>query len=188
MDTITLGGLGGAALSQGIKFLYAQAGEVLKRRRDRREALEAGEQQSPTTLEVATSDVLDGPLASVTLDYSVVDQFAAELSTFRKALSEHAEGLVDPDPADRQLLEQIDGLRCGLEEVFGQRITFRGEQREPTGAPVVRGVVRGGEVYGRVTGVDTEQVTTGSVEGTAEVDVVHEGGDVSGVRVRRLGG
>ena len=36
-ETITLAMLGAAALTQGVNFLYGQAGELLKRRRDRRE-------------------------------------------------------------------------------------------------------------------------------------------------------
>jgi hypothetical protein len=40
---LTLGVLGGVALSEGIKFLYGQATELLKRRRKRKDAKKAAE-------------------------------------------------------------------------------------------------------------------------------------------------
>ena len=40
-DPFTLSSLGAVAITEGIKFLYAQAGQVLKRWREKREQQEA---------------------------------------------------------------------------------------------------------------------------------------------------
>jgi len=72
-DDLELAGLGGAALNEGIRFLYAQAGEVLKSRRERSEADAAVTDhgsEAVTRGTVKARDV-DGSVTAVLADPSV---------------------------------------------------------------------------------------------------------------------
>jgi hypothetical protein len=126
-----MGALGAVALTEGIKFLYGQVTELLKRRRDRSEkAAEA------PVVPAEQPRVLDGPMAAKPVDLAVLDAHEGQLLELVGALGNYATGLVDPDPADRGLVERVSALRALLELAYGQHLTFRGEQRPVTGSPL----------------------------------------------------
>ena len=52
VDPLSLSAIGAVALTEGIKFLYEQAGEVLKRWRDRKDA---GAKAAPAQLDTTES-------------------------------------------------------------------------------------------------------------------------------------
>jgi hypothetical protein len=136
-DPLTLSFLGAAALTQGIKFLFDQATELLRRRR---EARAAGEDRVETTsVEPPTTDgsqLLDGELARRPIAAGVLEQNLAMLQGLRRDLGDYADGLADVEPSDLDLLRKVEALRGLLEAVYGQRITFTGEPRPTTGTPV----------------------------------------------------
>lgn len=140
MDPLSLTALSAVALTQGIGFLYAQVGELLRRRRERRQQAEDGGNQ-PAPLEVPSAGegehVLAGRLASGPVDEEALDQHEGQLARLRGLLSPYREGDLPVEPGDEQLLEQMEALRNLLEQVYRQRITFKGEPRRPiTGTPV----------------------------------------------------
>jgi hypothetical protein len=178
MEPLTLAALTGAVLTQGITFLYSQAGEILRKRRERR----ASEEVTPVD-----SDVVDGELEPIVPDWDAVGELEDDIRELRRQLSDYVEGgIEEPDPADQQLLRRVDALRRSLEVILRQRITFTGEQRPDTG-PVVTGEVAIAEVRGYAAAVRAGRITGGQVKGTARVDTVHEGGQVIGVDVDRIG-
>jgi hypothetical protein len=132
VDPLSAGVLGGIALSEGIKFLYGQVTELLKRRRDRADQATA----APPTVPAEQPPALDGPMLARPVDLAVVDANQPKLLGLAGVLSNYATGLADPDPADRQLLEQVSALRALLELAYGQHLTFRGEHRPATGSPL----------------------------------------------------
>ena len=173
-DPVTLGVLGGVAAAEGIKFLYGQAAEMLKAWRERRsKAAEAQPGDAAFDVPIVDTDVLDAVPSSVSADPAVIEREQQQLVRLVGALSPYAQGLVDIEPADAELSENLLKLRALLEAAYGQRLTFRGERREPTGTRLtVRQVV--GDVTGTVVGVAAD------VEGPADVDIVQDAKTVSG--------
>ena len=161
MGDLQLGGVESAALTQGIAFLYAQAGEVLRRRRAARDRAAGG-----TSLPATELPALEPPVTVFMpperQGVAVPDAADRLADSLRQARSEVNEYLASEDPGDgATALAAADRLRCLLEELYGTRLTFRGEQRDDSPAPATRvhapkagvvlsGSVRvGGDVAGR---------------------------------------
>jgi hypothetical protein len=77
------------------------------------------------------------------------------------------------------------GLRALLEAAYGQRFTFRGEQREPTGTSVAVTQTLG-NVAGRVVGVQGD-IAARAVAVRQDADEVTETGTVIGIESRVSG-
>jgi len=197
-DPLTLAALGAVALTEGIKFLYNQASELLKRRRERKKAAdEAAAAQAqhaepaapPAPVEVAAPPVVEGELAPVTVDDDALDRLAEQISGLRHDLGRYVDD-TDPapvDPSDERLVATVDALRQAIEAVWGQRITFRGERREPSG-PVVRGVIDVDSVAGNAAAVRAGRIVgDATVEGTVRAGRVERGGAVTGVEADTIG-
>jgi hypothetical protein len=161
--------LGAIALTDGIKFLYAQAGEILKRRRER------------TAAPIPAPGLLEGELAPLQLDPAAVDDRAAELRRLRQRLTEIVEDIEPAEETDTEVVEATLALRRTIEEIVGQRITFRGEQREPTGTTIT-GTVRARTLDGRA-GVDFAGTPAGDIRGEVITDSAGENADIAGVRI-----
>jgi hypothetical protein len=182
VDPLSLSVLGGVAAAEGIKFLYGQATELLRRRAARKEAESKGETVSPGPIKVEAPDLLEGRVEPAVEDAQAVDELAGELSALRRELADYVDGLAVPDASDPKLNQTVDALRRALEASIGQTITFKGEQREPSGTVVV-GRVDAETVRGIAAGVDTD-VVAGEMRGTARADTVEESGRLAGVRIR----
>ena len=127
--------LGAAVLTQGIRFLYEQAGELLRRRRDHKQATaEAGPVEIPPAEEAGQA--LAGQLTTSAVDEDAMDRYADQLARLWGWLAPYATGLTPVDPADRQLAEQVEAARRLLEQIYRQHITFTGERRPATGTPL----------------------------------------------------
>jgi hypothetical protein len=185
-DPLTLAVVGAAALTEGIKFLYGQAGELLRRRWERKEAqAQGGGDPLAEPLPAPPAGVLTGDPGPLVADPVALDGLAADLAELRTVLEHYVMEQRPVSADDAALLARIDALRQGLEAVYGRRLSFVGEDREPSGtrvegiaeAQTVRGVVAGASV-GDVEGVD-------EVTGTARVGDVEESGRVFGAEVRR---
>jgi hypothetical protein len=185
-DPLALSVLGAAALTEGIKFLYGQATELLRRRRERRdEAAEAG------AVEVEPAEVpeLEGELRlPLRADGAVLDRVEPDLRELRRKLQDYADGVEPIASDDRDLLESADAVRGLLEAVYGQRITFRGERRASSG-PVVEGEIDVDVVAGYAAAVRARAITGGAtVRASVRANEVAEGAEVVGVDVDRIGG
>ena len=84
-EAVTLATLEAAALTQGITFLYGQATELLKRRRDRKDAaVDDGSPASPPR--PVDEPILAGKLVPVEVDEQVIESRSEEfLRTYRAA-------------------------------------------------------------------------------------------------------
>jgi hypothetical protein len=183
VDPFSLGALGAVAATEGIKFLYGQATEVIKRWRDRKAGKEA-EAEAP--IPVTGAEVLEGELAPPKVDFDAAERLHENITDFASVLGNYASGLKEPDPEDRDLAAAADGLRRALEAVYGQRITFKGEDREPSG-PVVTGRVDVETVAGDVAGVRARLVRSGRIVGEAHATEVKAGGKLSGADFDTIG-
>jgi hypothetical protein len=186
ITTITLAGIGMAAITEGIKFLYDQAGELLKWRREKRKAAEGAQtalSSQPTLL--PRPEVFELDPARPGVDEEALERFAQPMGELCKDLSGIAAGYTEIDSGDAILLTRVDALRKALEAVTDQRLTFQGEKR-PEG-PVVRGQVNVEEVLGYVAGVAAGTITAGTVTGEVTAKTVHEKGSAFGVRTDQIG-
>ena len=188
-EPLTLAAVGAVVLNEGVKFLYNQAGEVLKRWRERKK----GGAEGPRTR--LRSRVVSSPRRSWrgrcsrwSTTTTAWSRSNPPCGSCGAALAPYAQGLDEVDPADAQLVSKADALRRQLEAVLGQRITFRGEQREPSGTPVVVGTALVGRLAGEAAGVLAGAIEGGGVRGELSADEIEAGGEGYGVKVDRIGG
>lgn len=187
IDPLSLTALSAAALTSGITFLYGQATELLRRRRDRKDAEAKGDQPASEPIPVRHPEALDGTLAPLTVDTNEEDKLADDVATLRRELSDYVEGLETIDPDDRQLVVRAAALREALESIFGQRITFKGERRDPTGTPVVQGSADVGAIRAALTVVKVGNVTSGRVDGKLRANVIEGDAEVKVVETGDIG-
>jgi hypothetical protein len=159
MDASSLTGVESATLTQGVAFLYAQAGELLRRRREARDrAGAAGEQGAGPGAPAHTLEplpalelpegVFESPgAAPASPRPDVLDQLARRLLEARREVEEYVAGTAVLDRDAPAGLQAADRLRCLLEDVYHTALTFPGEQRQArTGAVTYRGAQHGGGV------------------------------------------
>jgi hypothetical protein len=185
-EPLTLAALGGLALSEGIKFLYKQAGEALKQWRAHREQNKAaGAPQSPSVVAPEAAVVLDGKFQPVRMDTSALERFEAPIRDLRGQLSGYADETDPVVEGDGPLLERADALRQMLEAVYGQRITFKGEDRAPSGT-AVSGEIDVDQLEGYAAAVRAKRIEGGTTTGVANARVVGEKGTLIGVDVDEI--
>ena len=186
-EPITLTTVGIVALTQGVKFLYSQAGEFLAQWRRRKEASATPETKEVSTMPVPPN-VFDGPLALNDADLSILDDVGKDMLTAKKELANVVDGSSDVDLADQAFLRNVQLLRWSMEQVLGHRVTFIGEDRDPTGSPIVRGEVDVDLLErSEATGADVDEMVEGTVEGTAHVGTASDNSKVTGARVGTVG-
>lgn len=187
-DPLTLAAIGTVALTEGIKFLYGQAGEILKRWRERKDAVKDPSSQlnkiEPTDIKLPA--VFEGQLSTPQIHFDAVEQVEEPLRGLWKDLSEYAQGIEVVDAQDQSLLQKIDALRQMLEAVYQQRITFKGEQR-PSSGPVVEGYIDVQRVEGYVAAIRAGRIGSGNVRGVAEARNVEQGGQLFGIDTSEIG-
>ncbi|MDQ3764687.1 MAG: hypothetical protein M3460_25080 [Actinomycetota bacterium] len=182
-DPVTLTVLGGVAATEGIKFLYGQAAELLKAWRERRKKAREQAVTEPRDLDVPIlpSAVLDAQPVARHADGAIVERTHSALVELSGALSPYALGQVDVDLTDAELAGRVGRLRALLETIYGQRFTFRGEEREPTGSEVAVHQALGA-VEGNVLGAEADVGAGGDLLIEQRADRVGEKGSVTGFK------
>ena len=128
MEIVSLAGLGAVALTEGVKFLYSQATEMLRRRRDTKAEAE---------LKQPDQTILNGTLNEQGFQIDKLASVASDLREARLTLADYVDGVIDVTAEDETLIGAITEVRHLLEQIYGQYITFRGETGRPaTGTPV----------------------------------------------------
>src|ERR1035441_8286151 len=105
--TLSSAAIGTVALTEGVKFLYQQAGEILKNWRTRRETAPA----APEPAAVVLPPVFEGQLTAPAIHYDVVSQVEPELRSLYKDLSEYA---AEIEPIDDAAVAKVAALRQAL--------------------------------------------------------------------------
>jgi hypothetical protein len=191
-DPITLATVGSVALTEGIKFLYGQAGELLKRWRERRdtaaqEGTDAAQGTEPVAVQLPAT-AFRGQLSGPQIHFQELARLEEPMKSLRRQLSDYYEGIETIDPSDANLVKIVDQLRQTLESVYHQRLTLQGEQRPPSGTAVV-GRLQADRVLGAAGGVVAGTISGGAhVEGEAAVGTVESGGVAGGVVAREIRG
>ena len=187
--TFSAAALGMAALTEGIKFLYGQAGDLLKHWRQRKDA--KGKDTSGAAVVAAPAvklpeAVFAGQLVDPAIHVDALNVAAPQLLALRQELMPYVEGVADIATEDRALLDRVDALRNLLEAVYQQRVTFRGEQRDASG-PIVNGFIDAKRVAGEVEVLRANTIASGRVNIGGHFDTVEKGGKVTGLKVDKIG-
>jgi len=179
VEPITLALVGATVLTEGIKFLYSQAGEAIKRWREKRD----------DPVPVPPGAPIQGELQPARVDAEAMERLGGEIVQLRRALAPYVDDVApEPvDPSNNDLVDVVDALRRALEPVLGERIRFTGESGEPSG-PLVEGEVSVDDVQGFVAAVRARSIEGGVVRGSVTVKKVETGGEVVGVDVGTIGG
>lgn len=175
-DPLTLSAVGIVALTEGVKFLYGLAGDLLRRRRERRD-----DDRAPVTEPVSVAlpdEAFQGQLKDPVAHFDRLADLDSSIRELRAKLADYAEGIDDLSPDDRESLEYVDGLRRALETVLGQRIVFRGEAVPADGSVV--GTATVDEVLGYVAGLRARSIS-GGARGHVEAGRVGPGGSAVGL-------
>jgi hypothetical protein len=187
MEPVTLTMIGGTVLTEGVKFLYAQAGDLIRYWRERRDA-KAGE-TVPEPSASPPDGLLQGRLEPLTVDHEALDRVQEQIRDLRRDLLDYVEGTTPIRADDRGLLLRTDALRGLLEAVYQQRLTFRGEQREAAG-PLIHGRIDVDQIVGYAAAVRIQllRLGSGTVQGEARIGRVEEGGEGVGLDIGTVDG
>jgi hypothetical protein len=181
-DPFTLSAIGGVALAEGIKFLYQQTGDALKRWRERRSAASAKPNAQTQSIEIKLPPVFEGQLLEPKIHFDAVDRLEPQLRAVRQELSSFADETSETDATNEDLLDRVDSLRLMLEAIYQQRITFKGEDR-PASGTTIEGLIDVEKVEGYVAGVRARSIKEGSVSGTVKANEVGPEGTAIGVDI-----
>ncbi len=186
---LTLASVGGTVLTEGIKFLYGQASELITWWRQRNQDKEIAAPVAPPH-SASAPDSFDGPVLQGQPDLDALARLEEQLAAVLKQQVLVGVGALGEtlETTNAEHVRAAETLRSLLESVYGQAITFHGEAgRPPSGTPFVRGTAKAESVLGRLTGLDAEVITEGHAEGSADVVVVEPGGEVTGLKVKQIG-
>jgi hypothetical protein len=116
--------LGSMILQAGVKFLYEHAAVALKRKFEPHGAPHAPPHLPPIFDEVT------GPLS---YHIDKIEALEEPLRKLSQVVSKWANGAEPINPANTEVIMAIAALRLAMEQVFQQRLTFKGERRSHDG-------------------------------------------------------
>lgn len=125
---------GTAALTQGVAFLYKQAGELLTQRRELR-ARSTGPVGAAPADALPVLVVPDGIFATprpapAVVAPQVLEQHAEQLRTARRGVEDYVLGDGGAELTDPGVRQALDDLRAAMEAVYQTDLTFVGERRD----------------------------------------------------------
>jgi hypothetical protein len=184
-DPLTLAAVGAVVLNEGVKFLYQQAGEVLKWWRQRKDA-EGADAKDEAVVASEVPEAIEAPATALTIHYNALEQVQQELTRLYGELALYGNGVQEVDPGNARLLGQVDVLRRLMEAVYQQRLTFAGEQR-PAEGPVGTGRIDVDVVLGYAAAIDADTVHSGTLTADARYGTIAEGATGVAMRVKQFG-
>jgi hypothetical protein len=168
-DPVSLAALSGTALTEGIRFLYDQAGSVLERRRDRRDRRDRKD----------TPEIVAEPRVLLAPDEQRANELEDEIRALREDLSADGGELGTED-----LLWRADALRILLESVYRTRLVFVGENRPDA---EVYSDVEVNVLRGYAAAIRADAGTGSRLRARLRVQSVEAGGEAVGVDLRHDG-
>lgn len=185
LESAALALVGKTVLAEGIKFLFGQAAEVLKRWRARKDEA-PGEPSEAITTAPPPAGVFDGPSEPLAVDPDAMARLEGNLLTLRGALANYADGIEPIDPGNEQMLQAVDALRQVMEAIHQRRLTFKGEGRDPAGTRV-EGAIDVDIVAGHAAAVEARLIKSGWITGTATAKHLESGASLHGVKGDQIG-
>ncbi|WP_030160808.1 hypothetical protein [Streptomyces sp. NRRL S-244] len=186
-DAVTLAGVSAIVLAEGIRFCYEQAGVLLSGWQERRAARREAGTEAVT---VRTPAALGGETFDAVVDPALVDEIAEPLIRVRGRLANVADGTLEADLSDQQLLSDFCTARELLERAYGVRLMLTGELPPATGAPVVHSHIQIEHLTGRAhaTSAHLDEINGGAtVDASATAGTVDGESRLEGLRAKRVG-
>ncbi|MCX4386478.1 hypothetical protein OG777_05985 [Micromonospora peucetia] len=128
MDLIDVAAVTNAGLGAAFTFLFDRLANLIDRK--------PSEHAEPAPEVTDECNLLDSQLEPLTPRMDILEQRRPEFLALAGSLGTYHRNPERVRPDDGELIRQLSQLRALLEETYGQRITFRGEQRETTGSHV----------------------------------------------------
>jgi hypothetical protein len=177
-DQIGLSMVVSSALPATFTFLYQHLDVLLSRR--------SGNTVGTSSPEVpGVPGLFTGePKLPLRADEDRVSARAAELRAYALGLEHYQRDPSLIDSGDLLLMQALSGLRDALEDIYGQRFTFQGEDR---GRPGPCSEQHHRKVGGEVVGMQAANVIRGPVTSKITVQSVEPGGRVVGMQARDIG-
>ena len=182
--TISLVSVGSVAISEGIKFFYVQAAELLKRYRDRKKGGDVHSVDS-VAVDVEPPVEFDAKRFTAVVPMAAIETNRAALEGLLKELSGFAMGYADLDMSDERVLRHVVTLRETLESLYAHPLRFVNETRPE--APTVSVAVVAGDVDGQFTGLEAGDVGSGTVQMQAKLGSIGENGSATAVKLGNIG-
>lgn len=182
--TITLASVGGVVISEGIKFLYGQAADLLRRWRERADKLQKGEAApKEVTVGVDPPEALDHGFFEARVDLDELGLVRTELLEFIGQFAPYVTGAEDLPGDDQTFLERVAALRSLISSVYGRPLRFRGEPEHEADPPEVLSLIEAKEVAGKVIGIRTDSLQ-GRLRSEQRFGHITQTADVLGVEIR----
>ncbi|MFJ3633836.1 hypothetical protein [Streptomyces sp. NPDC090112] len=175
-DAFTLTAIGAAALGPTFDFLYGHLNRLLDRRH------RSDDESAVDSVEIAVPDSVSGDPRPLEADPERIERFAGDLERLAGALGPYERYPDRLSVDDNRLEVELNTLRTVLEGVYGRRITFVGEQREPSGISADLDLE---DVSGKLVGVEIKGVKgplQGPIRATMKVRGASETSDSTGVK------
>lgn len=179
--SVSLASVGALALTEGVKFFYSQAAEILKWWREKRRP-QADEQAAKMSkqVEVVPPPQISGGAFSAKVNPVAVERFEGDLQGLLAELADYGIGEKSVDKSDIALLERVDGLRRVLEAIYGRRISFQGEPGREAGASL-SSELEIEKVAGYVAAIRAKEIRGGTVNAKLRVGEVGAGAEAVGI-------
>ncbi|MFD9374592.1 hypothetical protein ACFWBH_03465 [Streptomyces sp. NPDC059999] len=172
-DVFTFPVLAASALTQAFGFLYRRAEILLDRRR--------GNVSEPETVPAVVSG--DPGPAAVDGD-ALIPEHLEQLELLCEVLGVYADHQELVRPEDERLRRNLGQLRGLLEEIFGRRITFEGEDRPRSGTRIVQNL---GHVHGTAHALKVQRIgRDAAVEVEQKAEVIHRGASVTAAEINLI--
>lgn len=164
--------LTGAALTQGVTFIYRQLENLIRGKKDAR-----------TLVDAEADAILVGSLRLAAVDPQAYEQRQREIDLLYGILTSYLEtAYVREDDAHLQYL--LGSVRDVLEDVYKQRITFIGEGRPPSGVSIDQ---EAEEVRSAVTGLEVQRMASNvPVDVKQKFGMVRENAPVVGAKINEI--
>lgn len=187
--TITLAAVGMTAITEGVKFLYGQASELIRWRHEKKAADGTKAVPSEQPKLISRPNVFEPDPAQANLDEGAMERLAQPMDELCDKLSGVVTGRTEVVTSDAALVMRVDALRKALEVIVGHRLTFRGEARTEAQGPVIRGEVHVKNVLGYAAGVAAGVITGKvTVDGKVVADEVAPDASAIGTKVDSISG
>ncbi len=188
-DAFTLSALGMVAATEGVKFLYAQATEVIKKIKEKRDAdkkIAEGVAPVATALTVASANsvpaLFEKKGETPTIHLEEAEKVETELKAARNALAGYSDDTETLQENDAEVFAQIDALRRLLERVYQRELTFIGETRTSTGLNIITRIdVK--DVEGELTGAEVTRQIDANIDVAMKIETIKKDSKVTGVKL-----
>ncbi|WP_406069000.1 hypothetical protein OG372_14295 [Streptomyces sp. NBC_01020] len=177
-DALDLSMVASSALPAVFTFLCQRLDAVLPHRSSARPVGPGGEPEVPAQL----VGELQLPLR---VDPGRLEVRLAAVEALALGMEHYQRDPVQISANDPLLMQTLGRVREALEDIYGQRFTFQGENRAQSG-PFSEQCY--GTVAGEVTGMEAQEAIRGSVTSTIRARNVEPGGKIVGMKARVIDG